>query len=301
MKKLTVITLVMVLLLALCFSGNAAALPEGWIHTQEGGASANNFYLNDDGSITMGWGDPNVYWANLGVSYDVSEFNNNYTATVDVYVPSKVINGETVITGAPVIGVKANFDGGVEKNWIPSFAFKLVNYEGAPNIDPSAFENWGGTWNVVEIWDCALTGTSVTPSCTFFSDLNIVAGGWNKVTIVVKGDYVGCVINGQVVLDAVEILNANGNYFVLGSNGDCGDKANMPSFKNLIIKSNDDSVATLKAFTVDENAEIPEIPNLYFPSNTTKPESSEPAPSTPDSSITILPPAEEKGGCGNKA
>ncbi len=300
MKKLTVLSLVMALLLALCFSGNAAALPEGWIHTTTGGASANNFFLNDDGSISMGWGDPNVYWANLGVCYDVSAYNNNYTASVDFYLPETTLYDGNMITGCPVVSVKANIEG-TDANWLPGFAFKLLNYEGHPTLDPTMFEVWGGTWNVVEIYDNALLAASVQATCVSYADLNLVAGGWNNITVVVKGDYVGCIINGEPALDATEILNANGNYFVLGTNGDCGDKANMPSFKNLIIKSNDDSVETLKAFTVDENAEIPTVPNLYFPSVTTRPESSEPAPSTPDSSITILPPAEDKGGCGNKA
>ena len=302
MKKLTVITLVMALLLALCFSGNAAALPEGWIHTSTGGASAKNFMLNDDGSITMGWGDPSVYWANLGVCYDVSAFNDNYTASVDFYLPKATLHTDgTFITGCPVVGVKAKFDDGIDKNWIPSFAFKLLNYENMPTLDPAVFDAWGGTWNVVEIFDNALLQAPVSPTCALFSELNMKAGEWNNITVVVKGDYVGAIVNGVPVLDATEIINADGDYFVLGTNGDCGDKANMPSFKNLIIKSNDGSVDTVKAFTVDEDASVPEVPNLYFPSNTTKPESSEPAPSEPESSTVILPPVEEKGGCGNKA
>ena len=251
MKKILAIALTLTLVLALGLSASAA-LPAGWDWTQTGGSSDANFFAQSDGSIRMGWGSPDVYWANLGVAYDVSAFNNNYTATVEVYVPSFTkgtsTNPEQVITGAPVISVKAVYHHNAEAAdaWLNGVALKIMNYQGV--LGEEYYGMWGNTWCVTECFDSL---AAVPASCASYADLGIKAGQWNTVKVIVEGNYVTYMVNDQIAVDGVAAAS-NGNYLVLGSNGDCGDVANMPGYRNLVIKSNDrnSSVADVTAFTI---------------------------------------------------
>ena len=248
MKKILAIALTLTLVFALAVS-SSAALPSGWSHTVHGGAGESNFIVNADGSLTTSWGSPDVYWANLAACYDVSAFNNNYTATVEVYVPTFTkgtsTNPNQVITGISIVGDKA--DCSVNFTWTNSFSLHLINYEGL--VDPSLRDGWG-TWNVIECKDNLDLAGTVPADCASYADLNIKAGQWNTVKVIVEGDFVTYEVNGVIAIDGREAVNATGNYFVLGSRGDCGTLSNCPSFKNLVIKSNNGSVADVTAFTV---------------------------------------------------
>jgi hypothetical protein len=155
-----------------------------------------------------------------------------------------MLGGATFSTGCPVVSVKVD---NVEANfWLTGMAMKLVNYDGHPALTNDNFVAWGNTWNVIE---CFENGTSVPASCASYADLNIKAGDWNTVKVIVEGNYVTYEVNGVVAIDGASATVA-GNYFVLGTNGDCGVAENLPSFKNLVIKSNNGSVADVTAFTV---------------------------------------------------
>ncbi len=244
MKKILAIALTLTLVFALAVS-SSAALPTGWKYVNTGGASEVNAVVNADNSLSLTWGNPDVYWANLAVGYDVSAFNNNYTATVDVFVPAKTVVNGTMITGCPVVA--ANVDDVEANSWLNGMAMKLVNYDGHPSLTNDNFVAWGNTWNVIEGYDKL---TSVAAACASYADLNIKAGDWNTVKVIVEGEYVTFYVNGVLAIDGVDTVAA-GKYFVLGSNGDCGTAGNLPSFKNLVIKSNNGSTADVTAFTVD--------------------------------------------------
>ncbi len=248
MKKLLAIALTLTLVFALCVSASAA-LPTGWKYANVGGASEANAIVNADGSLTLTWGNPDIYWANLAVGYDVSAFNNNYTATVDVFVPEKyLLGGTTLTTGAPVVAV--NVDNVEANQWLTGVSMRLVNFEGNSYVNETNYAAWGNTWNVIETFNPASTNTAVPAACASYGDLNIKAGDWNSVKVVVNGTKVSYYVNGILAVDNVDSA-VTGNYFVLGSNGDCGVAGNLPSFKNVVIKSNDGSVADVTAFTVD--------------------------------------------------
>ena len=246
MKKILAIALTLTLVFALAVS-SSAALPAGWKYANTGGASEVNAVVNADNSLSLTWGNPDIYWANLGVGYDVSAFNNNYTATVDVFVPAKyMLGGTTYTTGTPVVAV--NVDNVEANQWVSGFSLKLINYEGNPYVNETNYAAWGNTWNVVEAYAPASTATAVAVACASFADLGIKAGDWNTVKVVVNGANVSYYVNGVLAVDNVASA-VTGNYFVLGTNGDCGVAGNLPSFKNVVIKSNDGSVADVTAFT----------------------------------------------------
>lgn len=249
MKKILAIALTLTLVFALCVSASAA-LPTGWKYANVGGASEANAIVNADGSLTLTWGNPDIYFAVLAVGYDVSAFNNNYTATVDVFVPVKhMLGGTTQTTGAPVVAV--NVDNVEANQWLTGVSMRLVNYEGNPYVNETNYAAWGNTWNVIETFNSASTNTKVPAACgDSYGDLGIVAGDWNTVKVVVNGANVSFYVNDVLAVDNVASA-VSGNYFVLGSNGDCGIAGNLPSFKNLVIKSNNGSVADVTAFTVD--------------------------------------------------
>ena len=198
------------------------------------------YTINADGSFSMYLGDPTAV-ANLTIGYDVSAYNNNYTATVEVYLPEKTFVGSTFVTGVPIVSVKAT---NPESNrWFNGFSLKVVNYEGHPALTEGNYISWGNTWRVFEAYDSL---AAVPIACASYADLGIKAGDWNTVKVIVEGDEVTYYINDVLAVDAVKATSA-GNYFCLANNGDGGN----PAFKNLVIKSNDGSVAEYKAFTVD--------------------------------------------------
>lgn len=250
-RKLLCIAVAVIMILPLAFAAiptASAAVAEGWDHTASGGASAGNFAINSDGSLTMGWGNPAVTWANLGALYDASAYNNNYTVTVEAYLPKTQSAAAT--NGVPVISVMAAFADGVDKNWIPGMALKLTNYEGTASGTPENLAAWG-TYNVAEMFDNL---NAVACAASPYSTIGLVAGDWNTVKIVNNNGVVTIWVNDVCICVDYAVTFSTGNYIVLGSNGDCGDWNNMPSFRNFKIVSNDDSVADYTAYTVTEEA-----------------------------------------------
>ncbi len=236
MKKILTLAIALTLVFALAVSASAV-LPSGWVTVT--GTTDDMHKINADGSLSMNWGNP-ADFANLTVGYDVSAFNNNYTATVEVYVPEKTLAGGAYVTGAPVISVKATNP--ATNMWLLGMALKLINYEGHPAGTPDNYANWGNTYAVIECFDST---ASVTASCASYADLGIKAGQWNTVKVIVEDNYVTYMVNDQIAIDGVA-ATSNGNFFCLANNGDGG----QPSFRNLVIKSNNGSVADVTAFTV---------------------------------------------------
>ncbi|MBQ2944977.1 MAG: hypothetical protein IJD95_00235 [Clostridia bacterium] len=238
----------------------ANVLPQGWYHSQSGGASINNFHLRNDGSVAMSWGNPSVNWAHLTLAYDASRYNNNYTVTVDVRVPESSLgtttdaNGNPVVvdnTGAPVVGVKGTFeyngDDGYSDSWHNSAGVVLLN---AKNIASEAYyKEWGYTYNLCLPMDGyeSINNIGLVAHLSHGA-LNIKAGEYNTVKIKVEGNKVSAWVNGMFAW-VKENVTASGQYVVLGSRGDCGVIDNSPAFKNFKIESNDGSVATYTAFT----------------------------------------------------
>jgi len=95
------------------------------------------------------------------------------------------------------------------------------------------------------------------------------------------------------------VININGVEFRTDDDGDTVDL-------NVLKELTDGAYLSIGAFTPGDNntggMSITSVNGVSAEApNENAPTSSEPAPSKPDSSITINPPAENKGGCGNKA
>ena len=236
MKKILAIALTLTLVFALCLSASAA-LPAGWVTVN--GTTDDQHKINADGSLSMYWGDPAI-GANLTVGYDVSAFNNNYTATVEAYLPEKTILNGAFVTGANVVSVKATDP--ANGMWLYGYALKVINYEGHPAGTPDNFAAWGGTYCVIEGFDNL---NPLAAACASYADLNIKAGDWNTIKVVVEGNKVSYYVNGALASTSDSVASS-GNFFCLANNGDGGN----PAFKNLVIKSNNGSVADVTAFTV---------------------------------------------------
>ena len=249
-RKLLCIAVAIIMILPLAFAAipmASAAVADGWEHTATGGASASNFKVNADGSLSMGWGNPEVPFANLGALYDASAYNNNYTITVEAYVPAT--QSASTTNGVPVVGVMGVYPDGADKNWTGAMSVKLANYEGTAAGTPDNYAAWG-TYNVVELFDTS--AKAVACAASPYSIIGIESGDWNTVKVVVANGVVSMWVNDVLVCNAYTPENATGKYVVLGSNGDCGDWNNMPSFRNFKIVSNDDSVADYEAYTYVE-------------------------------------------------
>ncbi|MBR2327088.1 MAG: DUF1080 domain-containing protein [Clostridia bacterium] len=236
MKKILAIALTLTLLFALAVS-SSAALPSGWAFN----GTEDMFKINADGSVSPYYGDPTA-GANLGAGYDVSAFNNNFTATVEVFLPELTKVGDKRVTGSPVVTVKA--EDPASNAWIKGFALKIVNYEGHAAGTDTNFANWGGTFNVIEAWNPASASAGAPLAVASYADLGIKAGQWNTVKVIVEGNFVTFYVNDVLAVDGIESAT-NGNYLVLGTNGDGGN----PAFRNLVIKSNNGAVADYTAFT----------------------------------------------------
>ncbi len=252
-KKMLTLLIAVVTVLPLVFAAipvtTAATLPAGWDFTRLGGCSQANFHLGEDGSVAMGWGNPDINYARMAIAYDASRYNNNYTVTVDVRVPDATTYNGVDNTGSPVVGVKGTFDHNAPYNdtWTRSAGVMLSNAQSIATAQQYA--EWGNTYNICYPMDGVESIGSI--GFDYFVSqgaLNIKAGEYNTVKIKVEGNLLTVWVNGTIIWNN-RAVTSNGNWIVLGSNGDCGVLENFPRFKNFKIESNDGSVETYTAFT----------------------------------------------------
>ena len=253
-RKLLCIAVAIIMILPLAFAAipmASAAVADGWIYNDD----ASRYRINTDGSLSISYNAAGVSWANLGAGYDASAFNNNYTLTVDVFIPAystgEVAGAPAVTTPTPVISVKAAQVSPLDPNynWVGNgIIVKFADYQG--RVSEDMYTAWGNTWKVAELFaqDAALADC-VNPN---FSTLGFEAGEWATYKAVVDGNKVTIYINDVLFCNSYVDETAAGNYIWLGTNGDDWNWDNAPSFRNFKIVSNDGSVADYEAYTYVE-------------------------------------------------
>ncbi len=249
-RKLLCIAVAVIMILPLAFAAiptASAAVAEGWLYNDD----ASRYKINADGSLSICYNSAGVSWANLGAGYDASAFNNNYTMTVEVFLPAystgTVTGATAATTPTSAISIKAAQVSPVDPgyNWVSNgVTLKFVDYQG--RVGEDMYTAWGNTWKVVELFaQGAALADCVNPN---FYTLGFEAGEWATYKAIVDGNKVTIYVNDVLVCAEYVDPTEAGNYIWLGTGGDDWNWDNAPSFRNFKIVSNDGSVADYEAY-----------------------------------------------------
>ncbi|MBR2328017.1 MAG: hypothetical protein IKM09_00350 [Clostridia bacterium] len=298
MKKILAIALTLTLILALAvMPTSAATLSSNWneiwnmcLDANGAQEQAGEAIADDTGAITLN-NDGFGWFSKVGLVY-------NEKVTVDGL--ELIISIDNLYDGADLPGMPTALTSFVNVILSADKADNFVQYDVTDGTNPMggfsnglnmtaatsaaltfAMNNDRASWSAFGGMDSAIKVSYENLYGNFADEADIT------VKFVANGDNIDILLDGQVAMSfaAAEVLDADGKaYLAFAANGYGNAAANMT------VKAINGQTANSFLAAGGGTPYAPDAP-----------ESSEPAPSEPESSIVITPPAENKGGCGNNA